>query len=153
MAYNQKNRDNRKPKYVTKDIEVMLSGTDNFGNLCNTQSLTALLTVLENSKVFDKLSIYVAMRKDSYFSIDEPVAKTPFTNNKPLKGTLNVARIKSYSAETNTLTLVFSEKNSKLADIASNLIVVPHTRADRETKDVLTILGFEMYFKSLNSAD
>jgi hypothetical protein len=129
--YNN-NKQPARTKPVIKNVSFIASGKDRFGNNYNAESANSIMAELQECNVFSKLSVSACMPKSQCLK-------------KDIKGTMNVARILSYDAESGNVELLFFGKNVEYAKFEDDtMALVPHVRIDRNNGDVSTIAAFEI---------
>lgn len=118
-------------KPVVKALPFIVTGKDQHGNDYDANSALALVADLQEAGTFDKLSIMAI------------VGKKYILNKEDAHGTMSIARVQSYNAESGNVDLLFFGKNTEYANAVENMAVVPRVRTDRDSK-VTTILAFEI---------
>lgn len=134
MKTNNEKKSNKpaRTKPVHKVLPLVITGTDQNGNVYDADSALAIVADLQNAGVFDKLSIMATVGKDLIL------------NKEDARGIMSVARVQSYNAESGEVDLLFFGKNTEYAAVVNDMAVVPRVRTERDSKKVTTILAFEI---------
>ena len=128
----QTTNNSAKSKPVTKTLSFVVTGKDQNGNDYDANSVNTLVSDLQNSNVFSKLSVMATMTRSLALGKDDA------------KGVINAARIQSYDAEKGEMSLLFFGKNTDLASIVDDMVIVPHVRTAYRSNVVDTITAFEI---------
>jgi len=136
--YNNKNanankqQDNR-PKPIFKTLPLVVTGRDAKGNEYDVESCKEIMATLANADVFAKLNVGAM------------AARSLVSNDADAKGTMTVAAIEKYDAETENVELVFAGKNLEVAGLIDDtMVIVPRVRSNHKTGIVSKIFGFEI---------
>lgn len=130
---NNKDNNFKQPaKPINKTIPLVVTGNAGKGRTFDTNSLRDLLIELEEAHCFDKLSVLATMPKALVF--DKPEAR----------GTIGVARVKSYNKAKDEITVTFFGKSLGYADLVDDSMVITiKAHADRSGV-VDTLLSFDI---------
>jgi hypothetical protein len=130
---NNSNKFNNKPaKPVTKQVPIVMTGNAGRGKKYDPNTLRDLLIDLTNSECFDKLSVMATLPKSLVF------------NNEEARGSIGVARVNSYDANKDEITITFYGKNLAYADLVNDsMVMVARVHSDRSGV-VDTVMSFDI---------
>lgn len=137
MNNKKTNNSNTKPAFkaskpVSKTIPLVVTGDAGHGKKFNPEDVRTLLNELVECNCFDKLSVLATMPKSMCF------------NNPDARGVIGVARINSYDAEADNLSVTFFGKNVAYADmIDESMAMTVRVHLDRDNV-VDTITSFDI---------
>lgn len=134
MKTNNEKKFNKpaRTKPVQKALPFIVTGKDQNGNDYDANSALAIVADLQNTGVFEKLSIMATINKKTIL------------NKEDARGIMSVARVQSYNAESGEVDLLFFGKNTEHAAAVDGMAVVPRVRTERDSNRVATILAFEI---------
>ena len=133
--YNNRKSNNKsnKPAPVIKKFSLSVNGHDGKKEY-DIPTLYSVLEKLQSNGIFDVLNIPLSAPKSACF------------NDENARGTINVARILGFDAESNTMDVIFFGSNAKFADIGD--VIIPHVRVSTYNNAYkLTITSFEVIEK------
>ncbi len=134
---NKKTNSTTKPAFkparpVSKTIPLIVTGDAGHGKKYNPDDVRTLLNELVECKCFEKLSVLATMPKSMCF------------NNPDARGVIGVARINTYDAQADNLSVTFFGKNVALAEmIDESMAMTVRVHLDRDNV-VDTITSFDI---------
>lgn len=116
---------------ITKSMPLVIEGVDRNGIHYKAEDIYKLLSELDESKVFDKLSVSVTISKS-------------LMPNHSGEGFITVARITGYDGEKHEMKVIFYGKNVEYAYLGDNMCISPMVRVNKSTHKPEMIIGFQI---------
>ena len=111
-------------------LPMIFTGVDKNGNEWDVDSCKKIISDLNNSDVFSKISIALG--------IDRSLVESDG------RGTLSIARLLSVDVETGDASIMFFTKTADYMDLVKDLVIIPHVRTRKDSTEVNTIFRFEI---------
>ncbi len=127
----QKKRSSLDTRPITKSMPLVIEKVDRNGIHYNAEDVYKILSELNESKVFSKLSVSVTISRS-------------LVSTHGGDGFVTVARITGYDEEKKEMKVIFYGKNVEYAYLGDNMCISPLVRVSKSTHKPEMIIGFQI---------
>jgi len=127
----QKKRSSLDNSPIKKSMPIFIEGVDRNGIHYKAEDVYKLLSELNESKVFNKLSVSVTISR-------------ALISSRTGEGFATVARVTGYDADKHEIKVIFYGKNVEYAYLGDNMSISPMVRLNKGNHKPEMIIGFQI---------